>query len=136
MSELIQKNDSRATIRWKLLASASALTLIAYVSSPNLAKAEDADRPSIWIELGGQLSRLEDNSEFFAPNFPTPRPSVLEPSQKFEKPPFFGFEEDGKISLQPKNSDWVLSASLRYGRALKNSHVQQQTKPAATRFNF
>ena len=33
MSELIQKNDNRATIRWKLLTGASALALTAYVSS-------------------------------------------------------------------------------------------------------
>ena len=57
MSELIQKNDNRATIRWKLLTGASALALTAYVSSAGMAKAEDTDRPPIWIELGGRWSR-------------------------------------------------------------------------------
>ena len=42
MSELIQKHDNRATIRWKLLTGASALALTAYVSSTAMAGAEDA----------------------------------------------------------------------------------------------
>ncbi len=58
MSELIQKNDNRATIRWKLLTGASALALTAYVSSTGVASAEDSDRPLIWIELGGQMEQV------------------------------------------------------------------------------
>ncbi len=57
MSELIQTHDNRATIRWKLLTGASALALTAYVSSASMAKAEDTDRPLIWIETGRQMDR-------------------------------------------------------------------------------
>ena len=59
MSELIQKNDNRATIRWKLLTGASALALTAYVSSAAIAKAEDTgpaanlDRTGRTVEPSG-----------------------------------------------------------------------------------
>ena len=130
MSELINRNDNRATIRWKLLTGASALALTAYVSSAGLAKAEDASHPLVWIQLGGQLSQLSDSAEIFAPDFPTTRPSIFSPSQEFEKSPQFGFDEEGKISFQPENSDWIFSASIRYGRASKDRHAHQQTYPS------
>jgi iron complex outermembrane receptor protein len=130
MSELINSRDSRATIRWKLLTGVSALALV--VSSASIANAEDSGQPQIWIELGGQLSRLDDGQETFAPAFPEspPRPSIFSPSQKFEKPPLYGLDEDGKISYQPEGSDWIFSASIRYGRSSANRRVHQQTTPA------
>ncbi|HEV2562576.1 MAG TPA: hypothetical protein VGT78_10580 [Rhizomicrobium sp.] len=129
MSELIQKQDHRTTIRWKLLTGVSALALTAYVSSG--AFAEDAGQPQIWIELGGQLNRLNDGQESFAPVFPNspPRPSIFSPSQKFDGAPRFGIDEDGKLSFQPDDSDWVFSASVRYGRSANKRHVHQQTNP-------
>ncbi len=98
MSELIQKHDNRATIRWKLLTSASALALTAYVSSTALAGAEDATRPQIWIELGAQLENGEwAVSDPFSARFSPvrrPGPSIGEsPSQGLEKPPTFGLDE-------------------------------------------
>jgi iron complex outermembrane receptor protein len=136
MSELIQKQDNRATIRWKLLTGASAMALTAYVSSVSMAGAEDASRPQVWIELGGQLSKLQDSQETFKAPFEADRPSIFSPSQKFEKSPLFGFDEYGKISFQPDNSDWVFSAAIRYGRATANRHIRQQTFPGKLRFNF
>lgn len=133
MSELIQKNDDRATIRWKLLTGASALALAAYISS---ARAEDAARPQFWIELGGQLSRLDNGQESFTPIFPNspPRPSIFSPSQKFEKPPLYGFEEFGALSFQPSDSQWLFSASIRYGRSGRNRQVQQETNPDSLKY--
>jgi|SRR6185437_7384893 len=129
MSELIQNIDHRATIRWKLLAGTSALALTAYITSTAFAKAEDADRPTVWIELGGQLSRLQDGQETFAPSIMDGRPSIFAPSQKFEKPPSYGFDGSGAISIQPDNSNWVFSASVQYGRAKSEKHNLQQTNP-------
>ena len=43
--------------------------------------------------------------------------------------PHFGFDWNGKISLQPKDSSWDFSASFRYGRSSSNNHVRQQTHP-------
>ena len=71
MSELIQKHDNRATIRWKLLTGASALALTAYVSSTAMAGAEDS-RPLIWIELGAQLNRASNSRKRLRRLFSTP----------------------------------------------------------------
>ena len=110
MSELIQKHDNRATIRWKLLTGVSALALTAYVSSTAIAGAEDASRPQIWIELGAQLNGSSGSQEAFAPDFSPspPRPSIFSPSQGLEKPPAFGMDEFGQISFQPEDSNWSL----------------------------
>jgi iron complex outermembrane recepter protein len=129
MSELIQRNDNCATIRWKLLTGASALALTAYLSP--VAHAEDSAQPQVWIELGGQLSRLEDGQETFSPDFPNSpaRPSIFSPSQPFERPPLYSIDEFGRISFQPEDSNWVFSASIRYGRSASKRHVHQQTYP-------
>ena len=129
MSELIQKNDDRATIRWKLLTGASALALSAYISSGDVANAEDSNRPTVWIELGGQLNRLDDGQETFAPTLLDSRPPIFEPSQKFERMPAHSIDENGSIAFQPNNSDWTFSASVRYGRSSARRHVHQQTTP-------
>jgi len=135
MSELINKNDNRATIRWKLLTGASALALTAYVSTAGFARAEDADQPQVWIELGGQLSRLQDSVEPFAPAFETMRPAIFKPSGKIDGPPLYGIDEFASLSFQPKDSDWIFSASIKYGRATKTRHAHQQTYPTQLRFS-
>lgn len=136
MSELIYKNDNRATIRWKLLTGASGLALTVYVSSTAVAMAEEPSRPTVWIELGGQLSRLADSEETFSPALFDERPSKFAPSQKLERPPLYGFDESASLSIQPKGSDWVVSASVRYARSSSKRHVHQQTYPAAFSFSL
>jgi iron complex outermembrane recepter protein len=134
MSELIQKNDNCATIHWKLLSSASALALTIAVSSVNVAKAEDADRPTIWIELGGQAEDITGQGQPFAPAFLAKNPDAdvlwkgVSPIQA-QKPPF-SFGENAKITFQPQSSDWVFSAALRYGRTGTSNEVDHQTNRA------
>jgi iron complex outermembrane receptor protein len=131
MSELIQKRDNRANIRRKLLTGASALVMTAYVTPS--AHAEDSAQPQAWIELGGQLSRLDEGQEAFSPNFPNSpaRPPIFSPSPKFERPSLYSIDELGGISFQSDGSDWVFSASVRYGRSGSDRHVHQQTYPKA-----
>ena len=129
MSELIQKNDNRVTMRWKLLTGASALALTAYVSCAAPVLADDADRPQVWIELGGQLNRLEDGQDTFSPPLMAVRPSMFSPSRNFERPPLYSIDEDGAISFQPEDSKWTFSASVRYGRSASYRDVHQQTSP-------
>jgi len=136
MSEFIQKNDNRASIRLKLLTGASALTLTAYVSSVAVAKADDAGRPQIWIELGGQLSVLQNSQGDFSPPLMDGRPSLFEPSQKFEMPSRSSIDEYGELSFQPDDSDWVFSASVRYGRSKSDKHNLQQTNPLPINFSL
>jgi len=129
MSELIQNEDCRNSIHWKLLSGVSTLALIAQAATAGLARAEDSDRPTVWIELGGQLSRLQDGQETFAPSLMGDVPSIFTPSQAFEKLPSYGFDGSGSISIQPDNSNWIFKASIRYGRSKSNKNSLQQTNP-------
>jgi hypothetical protein len=133
MSELVNARKAGTSFRRQLLATASALTLIGAVYGAGEAKAadDDGDHPSVWIELGGQLSRMDDGQEAFTPVFPNSpaRPSIFSPSQKFERLPLYSVDETGAISFQPDDSSWILSASVRYGRSSSDKHVRQQTHP-------
>lgn len=131
MSELINAHDNRATIRWKLLTGVSALALTAYVSSSTVAKAEDADRPLIWIELGAQMEQVKGLSAPFIEPFmtaTTPATDVFgnDIFNKAQQAARFAFGGEGKLSFQPENSDWIFSAAIRYGRSNKYRHFHQQ----------
>ncbi len=129
MSELIQEKTSRASLRWRLFAGVSVLALAAHIASAEMAMAEDADRPTVWIDLGGQLSHLQDGQETFAPSVMDARPSIFDPSQKFEKPPSYSFDGYGEISVRPEHSDWVFGATIQYGRSKSRKYKLQQTNP-------
>jgi len=140
MRELININDDHATIRWKLLASASALVLGACLASGDAAFA-DSDRPVIWIELGGQMESLSGTSSPFTAPFmlltPTPDPYKNGGSPISEqKPPLYAFGESGKITYQPEDSDWVFSASMLFGRSHSNRHAHHQTAIPPFHFSF
>ena len=127
MSELINIRDNHATIRRKLLAGASVLALTIYVST-GAACAEDSSQPQIWIELGGQAERVGDAPQLFSPSFFANTPSAdLGPMVKAQQPPPYSLGLDGKISFAPENSDWVLSAAIRYGKSGVRRHKHQQT---------
>jgi len=134
MSELINKHDSRVSIRWTLLASVSMLALGGYTFSATVARADDGGHPQVWIELGGQLSRLDDSQEAFAPSFLTGRPAIFSQPEKFERPSRYSIDEVGKLTFQPKGLDWVFTASVSYGRASSNRHIHQQTYAGAAHF--
>jgi hypothetical protein len=130
MSELIQKHDNRATIRWKLLTSASALALM--VSSIGIAHAEDADHPLLWIELGGQAENVSGQVAPYAPDFLSvySTSSILQDKvtpTEAQRPPLFSFGENASITFQPEGSDWVFSGAVRIGRSSNNRHVAHQT---------
>jgi hypothetical protein len=131
MSELIQKNDNRATVRWKLLTGASALVLTAYASSAVPANAEDSSRPQLWIDLGSQLNRLMDKQETYAPPFVDLTPPGFTPPQSAERPPRYGLDASLGLTFQPKGSDWSFSASIRYGRASSRKLTHHQSYPQA-----
>jgi len=131
MSELIQKHDNRATIRWKLLTGASALALTVYVSSASMARAEDSDTPQVWITLGGELDMLQGESAPFTAPFMTaitPTPGSYKGGVFSQNQARDSLGLDGKISFQPEDSDWIFSAGIRYGRTHSNRHVHNQTK--------
>lgn len=131
MSELIQKHESRDATRWMLLAGVSTLALTLYISSVGIARAEDRDRPQVWVEVGGQLSRLQNGQQLFEPPFVALTPSGFSPPQNAEKPPRYGINGTAALIFQPKGMDWNFSASIDYGRASSNKHDHHQTYPSA-----
>ena len=120
MSELIKIDESH-DFRWRLLAEVSALALVGYVAAMPIAMAEDSDRPTVWIEVGGQLSRLKNDQEPYTPSFVDLTPSNFTSPQSFERPPRYGFDESAAVAIQPTGSDWIFSASMRYGRSSNNA---------------
>ena len=131
MSELIEKSDNRATIRWKLLTGVSALALTACVSSITPTKAADTDRPTLWIELGGQMEIVQGlTAPFTAPFMSTaPARDFYKNSffDDYQRPARFAFGSDGKITFQPEDSPWIFSAGIRYGRSHTKRHKHYQT---------
>jgi hypothetical protein len=128
MSELM--NGGYKTFEWQLLTTVSALALLGGAYGASQAKADDdSGRPTVWIELGGQLSRVNDGEEIFSPSLMDVRPSQFSPSSQFEKMPHTSIDESGSASFQPDNSNWTVSASVRYGRSVSHTHVHQQTQP-------
>lgn len=136
MSELINANNNRTFIRGQLLNTVSAFALVTYVSTAAPASAETADRPTVWIELGGQMEAMQGTSSPFTSPFmtaisPTPGPYANDIFLRGQQPPHLAFGLEGAATFQPAGSDWILSASLRYGRAQTNRHIHQQS-PALT----
>lgn len=100
-----------------------------YVAVMPPAEAGDGDRPTVWVELGGQLSRLENGQEAYGPSFVALTPSNLISPLKAERAARYGFDESAALAIQPVGSDWTFSASIRYGRSGNNKHVRQQSEP-------
>ena len=140
MSELIQANANRATIRRHFLTTASAAALTAYVAAAMPARAEDADRPTVWIELGGQLEMLQGTSGPFVAPFmtltPTPAPYNEAPPIASQQPKNTAWGLEGSLDFQPKDSDWTFSAGIRYGRSRTKRHVHQQSSVPSLVFPY
>ncbi len=124
MSELIQ-NNRKMQARWQFLATASAIALLGYTGGA----AAQSDEPQVWIELGGQLTRLDVGQETFSPSFPQKRPAMFAPSANFEELPHQSVDETGKLSFRPTGSSWAFSAGVRYGRSVRKVDKNQQTFP-------
>jgi hypothetical protein len=128
MSELMTTKAGRGHFRWHLLSTVSAVTLWT-LAGAGTAGAEDSGRPTVWIELGGQLERVDGGLSPFAPAFLTsqPRPAVEQTSPlAFQRPPRYSNGAEGKITFAPEGSDWVMSASLRYGRSNRDRRVHEE----------
>jgi hypothetical protein len=139
MSELTQTN--RRNVRWEFLTTVSALALASYVSSTDVAKAEDNDRPTVWIELGGQLESVQGTSRPLDAPFMSVAPvdtsaapgtddyslDIFSANQRVAR---YALGLEGKLSFQPEDSDWILSAAIRYGRSHSHRHGHEQGPPA------
>jgi len=120
----------RTGYRNSLLVTVSAIALLG--SGGTTAIAADAGRPLIWIDLGWQFERDGGGQQAFAPGFVDAFVSngFSSPS-KIEKALPWSYGADGEISYQPENSDWIFSASVRYGRTHGSKSFHQQTTALA-----
>jgi len=140
MSELMNTQNTERGFRWRLLTTVSAVALLASLNVREVKAAdEDTDRPIIWIELGGQMQHVEGQGDPFTPGFLTkyPKSPVLQSTTpvQAQNPPPFSFGGEGKITFQPESSDWVLSASVNYGRSSNNRRVDHQTNSLRYKYN-
>jgi len=131
MSELIITNKQNG-LRRQLLATASAGSLLLAASAAETAAiAQNSDRPTVWIELGGQLETVYGEeypyeASFISRNFAEHQNDVSPLSA--QKQPRFSFGGEGRLSFQPSGSDWVFSAAVHYGRSNGKRSVHQQTE--------
>jgi iron complex outermembrane receptor protein len=97
----------------------------------------DNGKPPLWIEIGGQLDRLNVGEEPYAPPFmvSVTRPGLLS-ALDVQHQPLFAIDAEGKISFQPEDSDWIITAGIRYGRSASNLHLHHQTPNAKIPIHF
>src|SRR6185437_11590101 len=129
MSELSTAQTCARDTRWQLLSTVSSLALAVTFCTAAQA-ADDTDRPTVWIELGAQLDRLQGGETPYLPPFlntGAPRPFEKVPSASIQRPPRYSLGGEGKISFQPQDSAWSLAAAVRYGRSSSGKHLHQQT---------
>lgn len=132
MSELTKLSDKAADLRATLLASVCGAALFAALcaSRPATAADGDADRPVVWIELGGAFTQLNNSQDAYVPPFAllTPRPPFITQSPlDTEKNAAVSWDGSTKISFEPSGTDWVFSAAIRYGRNTSNKSLDQRT---------
>jgi hypothetical protein len=132
MSELMNANGQGPSLRETLLATVCGVALFGSIGLPMEAKAEDVDHPTVGIELGGQIERLGNSQEILDPSFlPQFDHLHLDPVLPIQRPARYAMGGEAKITLQPDGTDWVFSASLRYGRSNARKASYQQL-PALT----
>ena len=139
MSELIDARNKSEAIRTPLLATSSAVALTAYILSTGLAVADDADRSTVWIELGGQAEATQGMSSPFTAPFMSldPQPDVYRGISftGSQKPARFAVGAEGKLSFQPEGSDWTFAAAIRYGRSNAKRHTHKQSQAPGIPFD-
>jgi len=140
MSELIAGRASRTNFRWQLLATVSALTLFGGSGfCAALAADDDANSPTVWVEFGGQLERVDGTGDRFVPPFlqgaSMSGPFAPVSPIDAQTAPRYTYGGEGKISFEPESSNWAFSAALRYGRSNGKKHVHYQTVlPVASKY--
>lgn len=131
MSELIKARVEAGSARLGLLTGASTLALLSVFCASQSAVAAQDDRPVVWIELGGQLERVNGTTSPFKPDFlaRNAEAAVIEADSPVEAQhlPRYSLGEEGKISFQPAKDSWMFIAAVRYGRSNGSKDFQEQT---------
>lgn len=137
MSELINASENSIFIRNRLLATASAAVLLAYVSLGETALAANSNHPTVWLELGGQMESVEGSIGPFTASFMSTPSDAYDPKRLItdQRAARFAFGFEGKAVVEPQDSDWVFTAGILYGRSHAGRHTHEQG-PSATNFEF
>ncbi|HSZ74177.1 MAG TPA: Lpg1974 family pore-forming outer membrane protein [Rhizomicrobium sp.] len=134
MSEL-NPHIVRRDFRRQLLNTVSALALIGVVAAGH-AKAADGE-PLMWIELGGEYSQANIDQDVFLPPFLSASKFGDASQTSLQKPPRSSWDGTAKISFALPGSDWMLSASVLYGKNSKNKSQELVTaNPTSGGFNY
>ncbi|HEY4123586.1 MAG TPA: hypothetical protein VGM36_03170 [Rhizomicrobium sp.] len=124
MSELII-SQTRADKRLQLLASVSALTLLAV--SVTQAKAEDATRPTVWIEGGWHFDAVTGSGESYTPPLDAlTKAGGFSSLTDIEDRLGYSGGAEGSITFQPTGSDWTFKIAGRYSRVRSALNVHQE----------
>jgi len=138
MSELMNDGARAAGIRLQLLSTVSSAVVLVSLAACSQAIADDNARPTVWIELGGQLERMSGLGDAYEAPYmlvsPTPEPYIKGSPIEAQRPSRYSFGGEGKLSFQPEGSDWSLSANVRYGRSRNYRNVMQQTDIGRTKY--
>ncbi len=104
MSELMKTQTRYGAIRGNLLATASCIALLTCAGGAAYAE-DESDRPTVWIQLGGQLERMSDTQDSFTPPFLLKTPPAFETVSPLgaERPPLYSIGGEGKLSFQPED---------------------------------
>jgi len=128
MSELIATGQGR-TFRLGLLTQVSMLALIGAVGTQTSSNASEESRPTVWIELGGQLERLNTEQTIFEPAFfDAAVPNVVAAMTDSQRPSRYDSGLEGKIRFAPKGINWIFSAGVRYGQVANERHLHYETR--------
>jgi len=128
MSELKNRKTNQTDFRARLLASASALALIGFVCTRDADADESTDKPTVWVELGGQFERLESPQENLPLVFlPHSSKDIVDVINDAQGQPAFSIGANGKISFEPENTNWIFTAGIQYGRSNRGVHRHHET---------
>ena len=120
MSELYNTANAEK-FRKTLLTTVSALVLAAYGEH---AQAASDERPTVWIEGGWHFESVTGEADLFVPPLDkAARATGLPSLTAIENSLGRTYGAEGGISFQPKGSDWIFTASARYGRAQTTRRV-------------
>src|SRR5690242_2940599 len=104
MSELVTRNIARSQFRLRLLATVSALALATRLPAAQ-AHDDESDHATVWIELGGQLERMDGGQDAVMPPFllTQPRPAFeVEPPAITQKLPRYAVGGEAKLTFTPR----------------------------------
>jgi len=142
MSELVLPRHSQ-TVKWHLLATASALALLANMAAIPAAVADEDNH--FYFELGGQYGMQAGGSTawflpFAAPGFGSGgeggesggvrTPSTLGPNGAvLPVSPRHSWDFEGTVKLQPAESELIYSLGVKFGRTARRDVSATATQP-------